>query len=152
MDCGGAGKIMEAQLGQPAPTPDPASGDRVNHQGNSGRVDTVSAELGALCHSPRDNGGRSSAEHCLEDGVGPQRDPRRKDTAVIPHDQGIDGAEQGGAAAEHDAEAHQPETGRTDTEVHQILHQDISRVFRPCKACLTHGEAGLHKEHQSCAY
>ena len=149
---GGTGEIVEAQLRKPAAAPNPVAGNGVDDQGDGRRVDTVSGELGALRHGAGDDGGRGGAEHRLENGIGPQGHPRRENVAVIAHNQRVNGAKQGGAAAEHNAEAHQPEAGRADAEVHQVLHQDVACVFRTGKARLTQGETRLHEEHQGSAH
>ena len=36
----------------------------------------------------------------------------------------------------------------TDTEVHQVLHDDVTSIFRSGKSCLHHRETCLHPEHQ----
>ena len=148
VDAGGTGKIVEAQLTEPAAAPDPVAGDGVDQQGNGGGVDAVCAELGAFCHGTGDDGGGGGAEHGLENGVGPQGNAGGKDVAVVLHNHGVKPAEQAGACTEHDAEAHQPEAGGADAEVHQVLHQDVAGVFGTGEACFAHGEACLHEKDQ----
>ena len=139
---------MEAQLRQPAAAPDPVAGNGINEQRDRRRINTVGGKLGTLGHSPGNDRGGSGAEHRLKHRIGPQRNAFGQNRAVILADHGVDPAEQRCARAEHYAEAKQPEAGRTDAEVHQILHQDIACIFGPCEARLTHGKARLHEKHQ----
>ena len=149
MDCGGTGKIMEAQLAQPAAAPDPVAGNRINKQGNGGGVDAVGAELGALCHRAGNNGGRGGAEHRLEDCECPQRNAAGECVAVIPHNAGVQPADDGVSRTEHDAEAKQPEAGCADAEVHQVFHQNVAGVLCTSESGFAQGETCLHKENQS---
>ena len=146
MYCRGTGKIMESQLTQPAAAPDPVPGDGVDKQGNTGRVNAVSAEFGALCHGAGNDGGRGRAEYGLENGKRPQRNAGRGNKAVILGDAGIQPAHDRASRAEHNAEAEQPEAWRANAEVHQILHQDVAGVLRPREAGLAQGKARLHEE------
>ena len=36
----------------------------------------------------------------------------------------------------------------SDTEVHQVFHNNVTCVFGSCEACFYHCESGLHKEDQ----
>ena len=148
MDCSGTGKIMEAQLTQPAAAPDPVAGNGINEQRNRSGVDTVGAELGTFCHRAGNNGGRGGAEHSLEDCKCPQRNAAGECVAVILQNAGIQPADHGTAGTEHDAEAKQPEAGRTDTEVHQVFHQNVAGIFGPGETGFTQGKACLHEENQ----
>ena len=71
--------------------------------------------------------------------------------AVIAQNERIDPAKGCRPRSEHDSEAEQPVQGRTDAEIHQILHQDVTRVLSPGKTSFTHGESSLHKENQGSA-
>ena len=148
MNGSGTGKIMEAQLAQPAAAPDPVTGNGIQEQRNTGRIDTVCRELGALCHRTGNNGCRGRAEHGLENRERPKGYARGKDMAVISHDQGIQLAKNGTARTKHDTEANQPETGGADAEVHQVFHQNIAGIFCSRKSRFTHCKASLHKEDQ----
>ena len=139
---------MEAELAQPTAAPDPMTGNGINDQGDSGGVNAIGAELGTLCHSAGNNGGRGGAEHGLENCKGPQRNAAGKNMAVILHNHRVDPAEQLCSRSEHNAETNKPETGRTDAEVHQVFHQNIAGVLGSGKSGLTHGKTCLHKEHQ----
>ena len=48
----GTSKIMESKLAQPASTPDPVARDRVDENGDAGRIDAISAKLRAFGHRP----------------------------------------------------------------------------------------------------
>ena len=148
MHRGGTGKVMEAQLGQPAAAPDPVAGDGIDHSGNQQRIDAVGNKLGALCHSARYDGSGGGAKHRLENEEGEEGNPLRQDGGIVAPYEGIKAAYQRPRASEHQAEAQQPEDGRADAEVHQVLHQNIARVFCPGKSRLTHGKAGLHEKDQ----
>ena len=150
MDRSGTGEIVEAQLGQPAPAPDPMAGNRIQKQGDTGRIDTVGRELGPLRHGSGDDGRRGGTKHGLENDICPLGYSCGKDVTVVPKDQGVQPANDGAAGTEHQAEAYQPEARRTDAEVHQVFHQNVAGIFRSRKACLTHGKASLHKIHQGC--
>ena len=50
--------------------------------------------------------------------------------------------------AEHEPEADDPESRRTQCKIHDVLHDDITGVFSPGQACLAHGKARLHKKDQ----
>ena len=144
MHRGAAGKIMEAQVRQPAAAPDPVAGDGVDDEGNEGAVYTVGLEVGALGHGAGNDSGGCGAEDGLEDHIAPHR---QRTEIVIAPDQGIKAADEGSRAAEHDAEAHQPVDGRADAEVHQVLHQDVAGVFGPGQTRFTQGKARLHEKH-----
>lgn len=50
--------------------------------------------------------------------------------------------------AEHEAEAEEPEENRPQSEIHEVLHDDIAGVFGPRQARFQHGETRLHEEDQ----
>ena len=56
--------------------------------------------------------------------------------AVIALNEGIETADQCAGAAEHQAEADEPVTGRADAEIHHVFHQDVAGILCP-------GEAGF---------
>ena len=57
-------------------------------------------------------------------------------------------AKQFGIITHHDGVAQESEHHRADTEVHQVLHDDVAGVLRPGEACLHHRKACLHPEYQ----
>jgi len=131
---GGTGEVMEAQLRKPAAAPDPVARDGVHDEADGRRVDAVGTELGALGHGAGNDGGGGGAENGLEHHIHPQRQAAE---IVAALDKGVEPADQGAGTGEHDAEAHQPEAGRTDTKIHHVFHQDIAGIFCPGQACLT---------------
>lgn len=131
----GTGEVMEAQLRKPAAAPDPVTGDGVHDEADGRRVDAVGTELGALGHGAGNDGGCGGAENGLEHHIHPQRQAAE---IVAALDEGVESADQGAGTGEHDAEAHQPEAGRTDTKIHHVFHQDIAGIFCPGQACLTY--------------
>ena len=146
VDRAGAGKIMEAQLGKPTAAPNPVGFDGVNQSGDYSGVYAVREEFGALSHGPGYDRGCGCAENKIEYKVRPVEafitgeniKTRLTDQSnkVFPEKQ---------------IKADQNKHDRTDAEVHQVLHQYIAGVFRPGKAGLHHGKAGLHPEHKGCA-
>ena len=71
--------------------------------------------------------------------------------AVIFHDERINPAEQSGSCSKHDAVSEQPVQRRADTEVHQVLHQNIHCILGTGEACFTHSETRLHEENERCS-
>ena len=53
--------------------------------------------------------------------------------------------------AVHDTVAKANENDRTNTEIHEVLHDDVAGVLGPGKAALHHGKAALHEEDQHSA-
>ena len=47
----------------------------------------------------------------------------------------------------HQAKSHQPENRGTNTEIHQVFHQDITGVFGTGKTGFTHRKACLHEKY-----
>ena len=150
VNCGGTGKIMEAQLCQPAAAPDPVAGDGVNDQADSGRVAAVSAELGTLCHGAGNNGCCRCTEHGLEHGINPKGHALRQDGAVVTAHKGGKAADERAGTCKHDAEADQPEARCADAEVHHVFHQDVAGVLCTGQASFAQSKACLHKVHQEC--
>ena len=142
----GAGKIVEAQLSQPAAAPDPVRLDGIDQGRDDAGVDAVTQEFGTLCHSAGDDGRRSGAEDQIEYEVGPVEAPIGcEDIKAGLADQ----ADQ--ILTQQEAEADENEDHCTDTEVHQVLHDDVTCIFGAGKASFHHGKAGLHPEDQRSA-
>ena len=62
---------MEAELRQPAATPDPVTGNGIDKRADHGTVNAVGNEFRTLSHSTGNDGGRSRTEHSLEHEVCP---------------------------------------------------------------------------------
>ena len=69
MYCCGTGKIMEAQLRQPAAAPNPVAADRINNSTDNQAVNAINKKVGTLGHSAGNNRCGRCAEHSLEDEV-----------------------------------------------------------------------------------
>ena len=140
---------MEPQIGKPAAAPDPVPGDRINHHGDNGAVDTIGRKFRSLRHRPGYNGGRRRAEDTLKNYEGPFGDSGRKHRIIISHQEKIKSAENASPGTEHDTKPNKPEDRSSDTEIHQVFHNDIAGVLCSCKSGLHHGKSGLHKENKS---
>ena len=149
VDHRGAGKVHKAQLGQPAlAVPHPARLNGIDHRADDGGVDAVGQEFGPLRHSPRDNGGGSGAEYQLEEEVGPVEAVEVGEQLVLrPSDQAEEVV-----LTIHDPVAQEHKDHGADAEVHQVLHDDVARVFGPGEASLHHGEAALHEKYKYSSY
>ena len=145
VDRRGTGKVVEAELCQPAAAPDPVAGDGVDDQADGGGVAAVGAELRALGHRAGDDGRGSGAEHSLEHRVDPDR---QRAEVIAAADERIKPADERTGTGKHDAEADEPVARRTDTKIHHILHQNIAGIFCTGQASLAQGKARLHEEHQ----
>ncbi len=96
---------MKAQLTQPAAAPNPMSRYGINHSTDHHTVQQIRAELGALSHSAGNNGGRSGAEHCLEN----QKGVSGKALVIIPPHKEIGKAnEPHDIGAKHQPKANEP--------------------------------------------
>ena len=154
VDGAGTSVIVEAQLAQPAAAPDPMGFDGIDEQGNDCGINAVGGELGALCHSAGDDGGGGGTEDQVEHegGSGGEALSRACDEGleVAPqlHVGQTDQTEQG-IFPHHQGVTQEGKDDGANAEVHQVLHDDVACVLRSGKACLYHGEAGLHPEDQS---
>ena len=107
----------------------------------------VCAELRTLGHGARDDRGGCGAEHGLEDKECRLRDVRghgRTEREGVGYESGE------GVGTEHYAEAEEPEEQRAETEVEQVLHEDVGRVLRTGESGLDRCESHLHHEYQDC--
>ena len=127
------------------------SGNRIDEQGNGGRIKAVCGKPGAFSHRTGYDRGGGGTEYGLKNSVCPQGHSGGQDRTVILHHEQIDPAEQRCPCSEHDPETEQPVQRCADTEIHQVFHQDIACVFCPCETCFAHGKPCLHKEDQRCA-
>ena len=134
-------------IAEPAAAPRPMSLHRIDDEGDEETVDAIHGKLGALRHGTGHDGGRRGAEDGLENQEALGGQSRivgiEREVAEVGHSH-----EARPVAAEHEAEAHEPEEHRTDHEVHEILEEYVRRVLAPRKTGLTQREAGLHEEHE----
>ena len=148
----GTCEIMKSHLTDKSAAPDPVTGYRINNETDQKTVDTVGDELGTFCHGTGYDGGRCCAEYSLEDQECPEWNSVRKHcvSVVCLCGDSADLAEETVSCTEHDTETNQPEDRSTDTEVHQVFHNDITCVFCSCESCFDHCESGLHEKDQRC--
>ena len=144
VNAGGTREVVEAHLRQPAAAPDPMRLNGIDHSGDDRGIDAVRKKFGSLRHCARDDRGRGGAKDQIEDEAGPV------EVGIVGEDiqSGLsDEADhilaQQKACTDHD------EKDCSDAEVHQVLHQDIARVFGAGESGFHHGEARLHPEDQS---
>ena len=132
---------MEPELAQPAASPNPVAGYRINHRRNDHGIDAICRELGALRHGTGNDCSGSCAEYGLED-------QRRPVIALADHAIGeeIKSAEERACRPKHDAKPENPENRRAERKVHQVFHDDIACIFRTGEAGLDHCKARLHKK------
>ena len=127
------------------------TGNRINHQTDDQAVNTIRKKFGTFCHGTGNDGGSS----CTEDGLENEKSPERN--AVRCHGCSIIGfrgdtadlTEEAVAGSEHDTETDEPEDRGSDTEIHEVFHDDVAGIFCTGEAGLYHGKTGLHEEDQS---
>lgn len=136
----GAGKVMEAELSQPAAAPNPVAGNWINDRTDDHGIDAVRAELGSLCHSTGNDGRCGCTEHSLENQGGEAA------LAAVGHE--VKAADECTGAAEHDAKANQPINRRAERKVHQVFHDDVAGILGTGEAGFHHRKACLHKEYE----
>lgn len=144
---GRAGEVVESQRREPSAAPCPVARYGVDEGRDEDTVYEVCAELRTLGHGARDDRGGCGAEHGLEDEECRLRDVRghgRTEREGVGYESGK------GVGAEHYAEAEEPEEQRAETEVEQVLHEDVGRVLRAGESGLDRCESHLHHEYQDC--
>ena len=149
MYCGGAGKIMEAQLRQPAAAPNPVAADRINNSTDNQAVNAINEEVGTLCHRTGNNRCCCCAEHSLED---EERRARIACAIITLYEEVRRTDKAADIRAKHQAEADNPEHYRAKAHIHNVLHNDVGSVLRSRKACLDHRKARLHRKYQEGTY
>ena len=97
---------------------------------------------------PEYDGGSCGTKYRLEDSVA----IGRQSTEIIGSaDQRIESSDDRTGAGKHNAEANQPVDGGSDTEVHQVFHNNVSGVFCPGHTCFAESKASLHEENHGSA-
>ena len=118
---------------------------RIDQQRDDRAVNQIHRELGPFRHCTAHNRSRGSAEDRLKDQKALHRQVTLVERQVAP----VGHADETGAvAAEHEAEADEPEKQGTEHEVHEVLHQDVRRVFAAGETRLAQRKARLHEENQ----
>ena len=119
MNGGRTGKIMEAELAQPAAAPDPVAGNGIDQRADYQAVNAVRREFCTFCHSAGNNGGGCGTKYSLEDQPNKSGDVG----IIIALDKEVRCADQpADVCAEHQAEAQDPEYGSADTKVLSLIH------------------------------
>ena len=137
---------MKANLCKPAAAPDPVRLNRINQRRNHTGVNAVAQKLCPLRHCPGNDRRRGRAEHQIKYEVRPVKTlVGRKDVEPGLADQPDH------VLTQQKTKADQDKHHRADAEIHQVLHNDVSRILRPGKSCLDHRKSGLHPEHQRSA-
>ena len=149
VDRGGTCEIVETKLRKPAlRVPNPTGFNGVNKQRNDAGVNAIGDELRALCHGAGYDGGCRCAEHKVE--YEGRSHSVLEEPTEIGEDLKIRNADKSAyiILGHHEREAEQYENNRTDTEIHEVLHDDVAGIFRTGETGLNHGEPGLHEEHE----
>ena len=151
VDGSGTREIVEAPLRKPTlRIPDPACLNRINDKRDHTGINTIRNKFCSLCHSPRNNGCGGSTEHKVKykarsifldksTKIGKDIEIRYSDetkNVILSH---------------HQSEAQQNEHNRSDAEVHQVLHNDVTCILSSGKACFNHCKSCLHKEYKRCS-
>ncbi len=155
------------QLRQPAAAPHPVAEDRVGERGDHDAEDDERAELPALGHGPRRDGGGGVHEHHLKqeqrrnrrrvDLRGQKESPQAEQAKVLAGDADNELAAQCRIVAESGQRAHAAHLqGKTHgpvpddaDRVDQEVHADrVGGVLGAGEAGLDQGEPGLHEHHQ----
>ena len=140
-------KTSGIAVAKPAAAPRPVAAHRINQHGYEQGVNAIHGELGALSHSTAHNRCTRCAEHSLEYEESFNGKPVIEERYIAE----IGRSDKPFAiVAEHKAEAYKPEKQRTEHEVHEILEQDVRRIFSARETRLAKGETRLHEEHQHC--
>ncbi len=134
---------MKSHLCKEPAAPDPVRFDRIDHRRDNCGINAVGYKFCPLSHGTRNDRRRRRTKYQIEDKVGPVKafisreniKSRLSDKAKHIFSQ-------------QKPKPDQDKYHRTDTKIHQVLHQDIPRILSPCKTRLHHGKAGLHPEYQ----
>ena len=139
------GKIVETKVCEPAAAPGPVAFNRIDQQRDDRTVDQIHRELRPLGHCTAHNRSRGGAEDRLKDQEALHGQVTLVERQVAPVGQAD---ETGAVAAEHEAEADEPEKQGAEHEVHKVLHQDVRRVLAAGETRFAQRKARLHKENQ----
>jgi hypothetical protein len=146
---GGAGEVLEAELGDPAATPGPRADHRVDQGGHHGRDDDVGTELHPLGDGAGHDRRRGGGEHRLEGEVDLQRVAGLGHVVRGGGEEEAVGAEQPrGLGAVHQAPPDRVVGQHPDRDGHEVLADDVRDVLAAGQPGLEHREAGVHDEHQ----
>ena len=139
-----SGVIDISEPRQPAAAPEPVCLYRIYDKRDYSGINAVCGEFCPLCHCSRNYCCRGRAEYEVEDEGAPVICGEVRNVAVIRNS---DQPEQG-VLSEKKPRTERHEYDRAYTEVHQVFHDDVPRVFRPGEACLHHCKAALHEKYK----
>ena len=157
---GGAGEVDEAEACKPATAdtvfrevPLPGAGDWIENSDEDQREDDEFAELDPLGHQAGDDGGRCAGKGCLEQEVDAGDKSRaryivRGDGGVKEQTTEFQNAGDHPVGLVHQLIADEPVGAHGESEHHQVLGQDVDRIFLAAHPGFHHGEAGVHEDHQ----
>ena len=150
---GVAGKVHEAEVGEPAAAPYPVADNRVDHEGEDKREDDERNVLHALRHGAGNDRGRRAAEDELEEELAPERDRRRERVIVerivgAAENKQVLRADEWVVPAEHDAPAEQQKAQRGNGKNNEVFGKNIDGILRSGKAGLHACEAEVHEKDQ----
>mmetsp|Transcript_102804 Transcript_102804/g.219888 ORF Transcript_102804/g.219888 Transcript_102804/m.219888 type:complete len:242 (+) Transcript_102804:843-1568(+) len=149
---------------QPTIAPSPADHDRVDEGRHEEGIDAVAREAHALRHTSADNGGGSRAKGPLEEprqhlapvvigGLVPLtillQETRRKELPAAYELVFYEAVLEGSPISESPTGEPPPEGANTD--VHQVLEQDVLHIFRTASTCFEHCETALHEHYERAA-
>ena len=141
-------EINESELREPAlRIPYPARLNRIYKQRDDRGINAVGTELCALSHRTGDNRSGGRAEHKVEY---EERSVAIDEIRKVSENMQIRHADEPADVilAHHQRIAEKNENRSTDTEIHQVLHQDISGVLSAAEPALKRREPRLHEKHK----
>ena len=141
----GTGKINKLKTTQPASAPYPSCLNGIDNQTDDCGVETIGGKLCPLRHCTGNNRGCRCTEDQLEHKRGPVKAFKVSEHAPFR----LPNESKGSVFAHHQTVTDQDKDNGPDTKVHQVLHDDVSGVFRAGKSCFHHGKSALHKENQN---
>ena len=147
MNCAGAGKIVKTDAREPSATPYPVCLDRIYDRRDNSGIDAVGEEFRSLCHRAGDYGRRSCAENKVE------YKARKVEIRICSKEVKAGLTDESHKIFSHkQTEAYQYKYHGAYTEVHEVLHYNVSGIFRPREARLYHCKACLHPKYKCRAY
>ena len=154
-----AKSMKPRRASQPPPTPVvrevplPGAGDRIENADEDQREDDEFAELDPLGHQAGDDGGRCAGKGCLEQEIDAGDKSRarynvRGDGWIEEQTAEFQNAGDHPVGLVHQLVADEPVGAHGESEHHQVLGQDVDRIFLAAHPGFNHGEAGIHEDHQ----
>ena len=135
---------MESKLCEPAATPSPVSFNRIDYCRNYSRINAVRKKFCAFCHCARNDCCCRCAEYEVEYKSRPVK------IAVICKNLPVWFSNQTEKCVftEKKSKSNKNKNNCSDTKVHQVFHDNVSRVFCTGKTCFDHCKSGLHPKYE----